>query len=746
MSTEKLELPVIGMTCANCALAVERTLKNKVNGVVSASVNLASETAFVEFDPKLTDTEKMSEAVAAAGYKLVVNDDAEGGAEQEEREREIRRQKINLVTGIAFSLPLFLLSMSHDAGLFGANLNQTFFKIFLMLLATPVQFYVGRDYYVGAYKSLRNISANMDVLVALGSSAAYFFSVAVLFFPSLGSHVYFETSALIITLIKVGKYLEARAKGKTSSALRKLMDLAPKNAHKVLEDGSYQDVDIKTVMEGDLLLVKPGEQIPVDAEIVSGESSVDERLLTGESVPVDKKPGDRVFGATVNIQGALKIKATGVGSKTAFAQIVRLVKEAQGSKPSIQRLADRVSAVFVPAIAAIAALTFILWWSSTGDLPQSIVRMVAVLVIACPCALGLATPTAVIVGIGKGASSGILFRNSEALEKADKIRTILFDKTGTLTTGEMTVSDWVVSASATADEKIVYSLAASAEALSGHPLAAPVKEYALGRGAVISEPENFSASAGSGVSAVIKGRSIKVGRPEWVFDNGSNFNEDDRILIDKFKSEGKTVIAVAMDGKPASIISIKDKIKEDTAESIRYLKEQGIIPVMITGDNEKTASAVAAEAGIENIRANVLPDEKEAEVRKAQTEGGIVAMVGDGINDSPALARADVGIAIGTGADIAKEASDITLISGGISGVVRSIRLSKATMRIIKQNLFWAFFYNVTLIPVAAGVFHNSSVLPHFIGNLHPALAAAAMAFSSITVVFNSLKLNKKIV
>jgi Cu+-exporting ATPase len=746
MPNTKLELPVIGMTCANCALAVERALKNKVNGVLSASVNLASETAFVEFDPEVADTEAMSEAVESAGYKLVIRDDAAGSTEQEEREREIRRQKINLITGIIFSLPLFVLSMSRDAGLFGGDINRTLFNLFLMLLATPVQFYVGRDYYTGAYKSLRNLSANMDVLVALGSSAAYFFSAAVLVFPSLGMHVYFETSALIITLIKVGKYLEAKAKGKTSSALRKLMDLAPKIAHKILEDGSYLDVDINTVTEGDILLVKPGEQIPVDAEIVHGESSVDERLLTGESVPVDKMPGDRVFGATLNIQGAIKIRATGVGSKTAFAQIVRLVKEAQGSKPPIQRLADRVSAVFVPVIASIAALTFILWWTSTGDLPQSIVRMVAVLVIACPCALGLATPTAVIVGIGKGASSGILFKNSEALEKADKIRTILFDKTGTLTSGEMIVADWVISASATADEKIIYSLTASAETLSGHPLSVPIKEYALGKGAVISEPGSFSSSIGSGVSAVIKGRSIRAGRPEWVFEDSSQLNKDDEILLNKFESEGKTVIAVAIDGKPASIIAIRDGIKNDAAESVRQLKEMGIIPVMITGDNEKTASAIAAEAGIEKVRANVLPDEKEAEVRSAQAEGGVVAMVGDGINDSPALARADVGIAIGTGADIAKEASDITLISGGIGGVVRAIKLSKATMRIIKQNLFWAFFYNVTLIPVAAGVFHKSSILPHFIGNLHPALAAAAMAFSSITVVFNSLRLSKKLI
>jgi Cu+-exporting ATPase len=746
MPVEKLEMPVIGMTCSNCALAVERALKNKVKGVSSASVNLASETAFIEYDPKSASTKEMAEAVEAAGYKLIVPGEEAIGTEQQERDREVRHQRINLVTGIIFTIPLFILSMLRDAGLFGAGLNHFWFNLLLLFLATPVQFYVGRDYYIGAYKSLRNLSANMDVLVALGSSAAYFFSIAVLILPSLGSHVYFETSALIITLIKVGKYLEARAKGKTSSALRKLMDYAPKIAHKITDNGSYVDVDAGSIIEGDVLLVKPGEQIPVDGEVINGVTSIDEKLLTGESIPVDKKLGDRVFGATLNIQGAIKIKAVSVGSSTAFAQIVRLVKEAQGSKPPIQRLADKVSAVFVPVIVMIAITTFTWWWLQGGDISQSLVRMVAVLVIACPCALGLATPTAVIVGIGKGASSGILFKNSEALERADKIKTILFDKTGTLTTGEMIVADWIIPASTVFDEKTVLSVVMSAESLSGHPLAEPIKKYALGKGAVLYETENFKSSAGAGISAVIKGHTIKAGKPEWVFENKVIIEKDESALMDSLKDEGKTVIAVTIDAVLASIISIKDTIKNDAAQSVSYLKEIGITPVMITGDNEKTANTIAKEAGIDIVKANVLPDGKEAEVRQAQTKGGVVAMVGDGINDSPALARADIGISIGTGADIAKEASDITLIHGGISGVVRAIKLSKATMRTIKQNLFWAFFYNVTLIPVAAGVFHDSSILPHFISNLHPALAAAAMAFSSITVVFNSLRLSKKLI
>jgi Cu+-exporting ATPase len=745
MSTEKLELPIIGMTCANCALAVERALVTRVDGVLSAAVNLASEIALVEYDPGIATTEAMVRAVSAAGYRLIIPDEDAKGAEQEERDREIRRQRLNLIVGIIFTAPLFIVSMLKDAGAFGTGFSAPWFTILLFLLATPVQFYTGRDYYIGAYKSLRNRSANMDVLVALGSSAAYFFSIAVMILPALGEHVYFETSALIITLIKVGKYLESRAKGKTSAALRKLMDLAPRIAHKILEDGTEIDVAVESVLESDILSVKPGEQIPVDGEVINGFSTVDERLLTGESVPVDKEAGDRVFGATINMQGAVRMRATGVGSKTAFAQIVRLVKEAQGSKPPIQRLADKVSAFFVPAIVVIAAATFIWWWTAGGDISIALVRMVAVLVIACPCALGLATPTAIIVGMGKGASSGILFKNSEALEKAEKINTILFDKTGTLTSGEMTVEEWIILPSAGFDDKTVISLAASAESLSEHPLSKPIKSYALGIGAKITEPSRFDSTAGTGIAASVDGHEIKAGRPEWVSQD-SLFSKDDLIIIDRLKNEGKTVTTVTIDGKPASIIAIRDKIKDDAAKSVTQLKEMGILPVMITGDNEKTAYAIAKAAGIENIKANVLPDQKEAEVRLAQHDGSIVAMVGDGINDSPALARADVGISIGSGADIAKEASDVTLIKGGIGGVVRAIRLSRATMRIIKQNLFWAFFYNVTLIPVAAGVFHKSAFLPHFIGNLHPALAAAAMAFSSITVVFNSLRLNKKIV
>jgi len=745
MSTEKLELPVIGMTCANCALAVERALVTRVDGIRSAAVNLASETALVEYDPGIATTEAMARAVSAAGYRLIIPSESDKGAEQEERDREIRRQRLNLIVGIIFTAPLFIISMLKDAGAFGAGFSAPWFTILLFLLATPVQFYTGRDYYIGAWKSLRNRSANMDVLVALGSSAAYFFSIAVMILPAIGEHVYFETSALIITLIKVGKYLESRAKGKTSAALRKLMDLAPRIAHKILGDGSETDVAIESVLESDILSVKPGERIPVDGEVINGFSTVDERLLTGESVPVDKEAGDRVFGATINMQGAFRMRATSVGSKTAFAQIVRLVKEAQGSKPPIQRLADKVSAFFVPIIVVIASATFIWWWTAGGNISIALVRLVAVLVIACPCALGLATPTAIIVGMGKGASSGILFKNSEALEKADKIKTVLFDKTGTLTSGEMTVEDWIILPSAGLDDKTVISLVASAESSSEHPLSKPIKSYAIEKGTKITEPSRFDATLGAGITASVDGHKIKAGRPEWVSQD-SLFSKDDLILMDRLKNEGKTLITVSIDGKPASIIAIKDKIKDDAAESIAQLKEMGILPVMITGDNEKTAYAIARVAGIDNIKANVLPDQKEAEVRLAQHDGSVVAMVGDGINDSPALARADVGISIGSGADIAKEASDVTLIKGGIGGVVRAIKLSRATMRIIKQNLFWAFFYNITLIPVAAGVFHNSAFLPHFIGNLHPALAAMAMAFSSITVVLNSLRLSKKLI
>jgi Cu+-exporting ATPase len=745
MKLEKADIPVIGMTCANCAAPIERVLSNQVEGVKNAVVNFAAENVRVEFDPGVTDYEKMAEAVRKAGYQLLIPTDGSvvEDEEQKARRKERQRQWKALIVGLLFTVPLFILSMGSDAGLFGEIGDREWFRWLLFLLATPVQFYTGRDYYTGGFKSLRNKSANMDVLVALGSSAAYFYSIAILILAGAEGHLYFETSAMIITLIKVGKYLEARSKGRTSEAIRRLMNLAPKTAHLITEDGEEKDVPVSYVREGNTLLVKPGEQIPVDGEVASGDSSVNESMLTGESIPIDKTKGDKVYGSTLNLQGALKIKATGVGSDTVLAQIIRLVKEAQGSKPPVQRLADRVSAIFVPAIIVIASVTFVFWWMVGGAFTPALIRMVAVLVIACPCALGLATPTAVIVGVGKGASSGILFRSSEALENAHRLTTVMLDKTGTITEGEMRLDGWIPFGNDKTDHDEALLLAASAESASEHPIAAAIVSGAKERGIKISEPEKFKSFSGFGIEAEVSGKKVLVGKPEWI-EERRKFSKDQRKHLKISRDKGKTVAAVLVNGRAVGFLTIMDKIKEDSRAAVERLIELGVEPVMLTGDNERSARAIAEEVGIKRVVSDILPNEKESAVKKAQRGGERVAMVGDGINDAPALARADVGIAIGGGTDIAKESSDITLVQGKLTDVSRAISLSKATMRTIKQNLFWAFFYNVTLIPVAAGVLHSVESLPLIIRDLHPALAAAAMAFSSVSVVLNSLRLSRR--
>ncbi|MCF8065385.1 MAG: copper-translocating P-type ATPase, partial [Desulfarculaceae bacterium] len=580
-------------------------------------------------------------------------------------------------------------------------------------------------------------AANMDVLVALGSSAAYFYSIAVLLVPGLGHHVYFETSAEIITLIKLGKLLEAKAKGQASAAIRKLMDLAPKMARVIDAEGNEKEIPAGSVQKGQTVVVKPGEAIPVDGTVISGDSAVNQSAMTGESIPVDKHQGDQVFGATVNQQGLLKIKATGVGSDTALAQIIRLVRQAQGSKPAIQRLADQVSAVFVPTIIVLALITLTVWWIMTGQFVPAMIRMVAVLVIACPCALGLATPTAIMVGTGKGAGLGILFKNSEALETAHKLSKVMFDKTGTITKGEPQLTDWLPLGP---DGEGALSLTASVESGSEHPIAQAVVAGAKDKGAAISEPTGFQAVSGYGVQAQVDGRQVKVGKPSWFPQAGASVESE----VARLSGEGKTVMLVEVDGRVAGVLAVADQEKPNAFEAINDLKQMGITPVMITGDNRLAAAAVAARVGIDEVVAEVLPENKEAQVRAAQEGGAKVAMVGDGINDAPALARADVGIAIGTGTDVAMEASDVTLVGGELTGVSRAIKLSKATMATIKQNLFWAFFYNAALVPVAAGVLHQVTWLPIFIRDLHPVLAAGAMAFSSVTVVTNSLRLGRK--
>ena len=738
--TRKTELLLSGMSCANCAATVERILNTKVPGVVDAAVNFAAERASIEYIPDITRPEQMVSAVEKAGYGAVAadgTDTAESSADAA-RNAEIREQTRKFFIGLFFTLPLFALSMGRDMSLFGSWAMHPLMNWFFLVLATPVQLYTGWDYYVGAFKSLRNRSANMDVLVAMGSSAAYFYSLAVLVIPAAGGHVYFETSAVIITLIKLGKLLETRAKRKTGSAIRTLISLRPETAS-VIKNGEEKEIPVSRVAVDDMIVVRPGGQIPVDGVIAEGRSFVDEAMFSGEPFPVDKKAGDPVTGGTINREGVLTIRATRVGQDTALARVIKLVSDAQGSKAPIQAVADRVAAVFVPAVLAVALITFCIWWVAGGDFVPAMVRLVSVLVIACPCALGLATPTAMMAGMGKGAEQGILFKNSEALEIASQLKTIVLDKTGTITSGNPTVHD-VLPMAPGVDKNVLLQVAASVESKSEHPIGKAIVSEAAGRNLSLLPVENFTSHGGSGVEAEIDNLSIKIGRPDWLKTMQIDLTDvEDRIA--DIRQKARTVVAVVRENALLGLISVTDALKPDSKSAIRALADQGLNMVMMTGDNSTAARVIGRELGIDQVMADVLPDQKAAKVSALRESHVKVGMVGDGINDAPALASADIGFAIGSGTDVAIESADVILSSGSLSGIPRAFQLSRATMRTVRQNLFWAFGYNIILIPVAAGILYPFEGVPFFLQQLHPMLAAFAMSMSSVSVVTNSLLL-----
>lgn len=745
VATRKSIFPVGGMTCASCVARVEQALSS-VPGVISANVNLASEKATVEY---LDGTElgALRSAVKDAGYEL--GPEVEGLKDvSAAAQHEIRSVRDRFIVAAILASIIMLLGFTPP---FAGK------PYLLWALATPVQFWSGWRFYLGAWGALKHRTSDMNTLIAIGTSAAYFYSLIAVVRPGLfatgmmAAHLYFDTSAMIIALVLLGRFLEARARGQTSEALKRLIGMQPKTAL-VIRDGEQREIPVEDVQIGDLILVRPGQRIPVDGIVRQGYSSVDESMLTGESIPVEKKVGDEAIGGTINKTGSFQLEATRVGNETTLARIVRMVEEAQGSKAPIQRLVDVIASYFVPAVIGIAVVTFAVW-CFVGPPPAltfALLNFVAVLVIACPCALGLATPTAIIVGTGKGAEHGILIRNGESLERAHQINTVLFDKTGTLTRGEPVVTDVVAAYSLSAEE--VLRLAASAEQSSEHPLGQAVVRAAQEKKLALSPSSDFNAIPGQGVEVLVEGKKLVVGNLKLMKERSLSLDGLEEKAAHLF-AQGKTVMFVGRDAQVAGILALADTLKPGAREAVQALHNMGIETTMITGDNRRTAEAIARQAGIGRVLAEVPPERKAAEVSKLQQEGKVVAMVGDGINDAPALAQADIGIAIGTGTDVAMETGDITLISGDLIGVVTAISLSKKTMRTIKQNLFWAFAYNTALIPVAAGVLYlafGKTGVPaglHFIlgehGFLNPMLAAAAMAASSVTVVSNSLRLRR---
>ncbi|MCP1394265.1 MULTISPECIES: heavy metal translocating P-type ATPase [Bacillus cereus group] len=730
--SDKAEFTVSGMTCAACANRVEKRL-NKLDGVNKATVNFALESATVDFNPDEVNVNEMKSAITKLGYKLEVKPDDQD-ASTDHRLQEIERQKKKFIISFILSFPLLWAMVSHFSFTSFIYLPDMLMNPWVQLaLATPVQFIIGGQFYVGAYKALRNKSANMDVLVALGTSAAYFYSVY-LSIQSIGSSkhmtdLYFETSAVLITLIILGKLFEAKAKGRSSEAIKKLMGLQAKTAT-VVRDGTEIKILIEEVVAGDIVYVKPGEKIPVDGEIVEGKSAIDESMLTGESIPVDKSIGDVVIGSTINKNGFLKVKATKVGRDTALAQIIKVVEEAQGSKAPIQRVADQISGIFVPVVVVIAIITFAVWmiFVTPGDFGGALEKMIAVLVIACPCALGLATPTSIMAGSGRSAEYGILFKGGEHLEATHRLDTVILDKTGTVTNGKPVLTDIIV-ADGFHEEEIL-RLVGAAEKNSEHPLAEAIVEGIREKKIDIPSSETFEAIPGFGIESVVEGKQLLIGTRRLMKKFNIDIEEVSKSM-EELEREGKTAMLIAIDKEYAGIVAVADTVKDTSKAAIARLKKMGLDVVMITGDNTQTAQAIAKQVGIDHVIAEVLPEGKAEEVKKLQANGKKVAMVGDGINDAPALATANIGMAIGTGTDVAMEAADITLIRGDLNSIADAIFMSKMTIRNIKQNLFWALAYNALGIPIAA------------LGFLAPWVAGAAMAFSSVSVVLNALRLQR---
>ncbi|ANV70911.1 MULTISPECIES: heavy metal translocating P-type ATPase [Bacillus] len=730
--SDKAEFTVSGMTCAACANRVEKRL-NKLDGVNKATVNFALESATVDFNPDEVNVNEMKSAITKLGYKLEVKPDDQD-ASTDHRLQEIERQKKKFIISFILSFPLLWAMVSHFSFTSFIYLPDMLMNPWVQLaLATPVQFIIGGQFYVGAYKALRNKSANMDVLVALGTSAAYFYSVY-LSIQSIGSSkhmtdLYFETSAVLITLIILGKLFEAKAKGRSSEAIKKLMGLQAKTAT-VVRDGTEIKILIEEVVAGDIVYVKPGEKIPVDGEIVEGKSAIDESMLTGESIPVDKSIGDVVIGSTINKNGFLKVKATKVGRDTALAQIIKVVEEAQGSKAPIQRVADQISGIFVPVVVVIAIITFAVWmiFVTPGDFGGALEKMIAVLVIACPCALGLATPTSIMAGSGRSAEYGILFKGGEHLEATHRLDTVILDKTGTVTNGKPVLTDVIVADGFNENELL--RLVGAAERNSEHPLAEAIVEGIKEKKIDIPSSETFEAIPGFGIESVVEGKHLLIGTRRLMKKFNIDIEEVSKSM-EALEREGKTAMLIAIDKEYAGIVAVADTVKDTSKAAIARLKKMGLDVVMITGDNTQTAQAIAKQVGIDHVIAEVLPEGKAEEVKKLQANGKKVAMVGDGINDAPALATANIGMAIGTGTDVAMEAADITLIRGDLNSIADAIFMSKMTIRNIKQNLFWALAYNALGIPIAA------------LGFLAPWVAGAAMAFSSVSVVLNALRLQR---